>query len=55
MLLECGDLTLHRTLDMHVQCTGVYWHVQAFEKSLNYARIRSVHMYRLMISSLFLG
>jgi len=40
-----------RTLDMPVQCTGVYGHVQAFEKSLNYARkgpYICTGMYRLL-------
>jgi len=42
---------------MPVQCTGVYEHVGAFEKSLNYACTGlCMPMYGLMIiSSLFLG
>jgi len=33
---------------MHVQCTGVYRHVQAFEKMSKLCSYRSVHMYGLM-------
>jgi len=49
-----GIMTYIRTLDMPVQCTGVYGHVRFLKKSLNYART-GTGSYGLLISSLFLG